>query len=271
MGLQARVSNDPPRAAIIAVVAVLWIGAGSFTLFTVLGVLANDPTRDDGSVLSAATATAEQAARGPLNSDLATTTLGPDPASRTVPELPDEGPGVSAPGVLLVATPTEGGAFEVWEGVRLPHPVDTVTLSPPTVADAGSRFETAEPVVTGVQLRVDGQRIQVPDGVVEGKFDVPVEQILEFELSYQLDGTSVRSLPSSNRRALAAISPLLDDTAYNLPVAVVVNGPVRGVDCPLLDPSDRACGRGTTQQMQVNRNLPFDQALVTVQFDIPAK
>ncbi|MGI8947948.1 MAG: hypothetical protein ACR2FV_08245, partial [Ornithinimicrobium sp.] len=123
-----------------------------------------------------------------------------------------------------------------------------------------------------VQLSVDGQPIRVPDGVVDSPFDVPVEgAITEFDLSYQLDGTSVRSLPSTARRALAAVSPLLDDTPYNLPVAVVVSGPVLGVDCPLLELSERACGRGSTERMQVTPNLPFDDAVVTIQFDLPGE
>ncbi len=187
-------------------------------------------------------------------------------------DLPREGPGITQPGILLVVSPSRGGSFDVWERVRLPDPVDTVTLSPPDVTRAGTAFAGAEAVVTKVQLDVDGQPIHVPDGVVvDGTFDVPVEGITTFELSYELDGTSVRSLPSTARRALAAISPLLDDTPYNLPVSVVVDGPVLGVGCPLLDLSDRACAQGTSQRILVARSLPFDDAVVTVQFDLPGE
>lgn len=183
-------------------------------------------------------------------------------------DLPREGPGITQPGVLLAVSPSRGGAFDVWERVRLSDPVDNLTLSPPDVSRAGTMFGGAEAVVTMVQLDVDGELIQVPGGVVDGKLDVPVNRITQFQLSYRLDGTSVRSLPSTARRALGAISPLLDDTPYNLPVSVVVDGPVLGVGCPLLDLSDRACALGTSQRMQVARNLPFDDAVVTVQFDL---
>lgn len=271
MGWQTRVVQDPQRSLIVVLIAALWIGVGIFTVFTVFDVISDDAPRTASSSPSAATPTEAGSAQGAGAADPAlTTAAGPGSTSRPAPALPDEGPGVSSPGVLLIVTPSRGGAFDVWERVRLPDPVDTVTLSPPDVAGAGSQFEAAEPVVTMVQLSVDGQPIPVPDGVVDGPYDVPVEaQITEFDLSYQLDGTSVRSLPSTARRALAAVSPLLDDTPYNLPVSVIVNGPVLGVDCPLLDLSDRACGRGTQERMQVSPNLPFDDAVVTIQFDLP--
>ncbi len=272
MGWQPRVAQDPQRAVIVALIAALWIGVGIFTVFTVFDVISNDPVSAASSSPSPDAPTEAGSTQGVGADGSAPTTGGSSTTSKTAPELPDEGPGVSEPGVLLVVTPSRGGAFDVWERVRLPDPVDTVTLSPPDVAAAGSQFEGAEPVVTMVQLSVEGQPIAVADGVVDGPYDIPVErEITQFDLSYQLDGTSVRSLPSTARRALAAVSPLLDDTPYNLPVAVIVNGPVLGVDCPLLDLSDRACGRGTPERMEVSPYLPFDDALITVQFDLPGR
>jgi len=267
------VAQDRQRSLIVVLIAVLWIGAGIFTVFTVLEVISDDPPPSASSSPSPAAPIEAGSAQGVDAADSApSTAAGPSATPRAAPALPDDGPGVSSPGVLLIVTPTRGGAFDVWERVRLPDPVETVTLSPPDVAEAGSQFEAAEPVVTMVQLSVDGQPIPVPDGVVDGPFDVPVQaQITEFDLSYHLDGTSVRSLPSTDRRALAAVSPLLDDTPYNLPVSVIVHGPVLGVDCPLLDLADRACGRGTQERMEVSPYLPFDDALIAIQFDLPGR
>lgn len=272
MGWKAGTRADKRRSLSIVLVVVLWMAAGIFTLVTVLQVINGDQPRSASSPRGAATqADAERSTSTAKPGPTTATGAAPDSAPSPAGEAPEDGPGVTAPGVLLIVSPTRAGTFDVWERVRLPDPVDMVTLSPPDVAAAGSQFEKAQPVATSVQLSVEGQPMGIPDGVVDGPVEVPVEAITEFELSYQLDGISVRSLPSTARRALAAVSPLLDNTPYNLPVAVIVNGPVLGIDCPLLEVSERSCGRGTTERMQVARNLPFKEAVVAIQFDLPAK
>lgn len=271
MGWQAKMGDDKRRSLSVLLVALLWIGAGVFTLLTVLDVLSDDS--------SPPTSSARTTSAGPVAQDRAASTTS---APRTTPstgsgsisaiEIPDAGPGVSAPGVLMVVIPQRGGAFDVRERVRLPDPVDTVVLSPPDVDRAGDQFQRADPVVTMVQLDVDGQPTRVPDGVIDGAFDVPVDgAITAFDLSYRLDGTSVRDSSSTTGSVLAAVAPLLDDTPYNLPVAVVVDGPVLSVGCPLLDQADRVCGEGSAERMQIARDLPFDDAVVTVEFDLPGE
>ncbi len=183
--------------------------------------------------------------------------------------LPTDGPGISEPGVLMVIAPSTGGSFDVTEQVRLPSAINVVELAPAQLSGAGSQFDDAEPVATTVQLSTDGQPIVVPDGTVAAPVSIPVDGITQFELSYQLDGTTVRSVPATARRALAAISPLIQATPGDLPVAVVIVGPVLGVNCPLLTLAEQSCGVGSAPMLQVDRVLPLDDAVVTVQLDLP--
>ncbi len=245
---------------------MLWVGAAVFTALTIRAVLS-----DDGPV---ATPTPQGAGTTTPKSPTTTPTTPAAPAPRetrsvTPAGLPTDGPGISEPGVLMVIALSTGGSFNVTEQVRLPSTTNLVELAPAQLSRAGGQFDDAEPVATAVQLSTDGQPIVVPDGTVAAPLSIPVDGITQFELSYQVDGVTVRSLPSTARRALAAVTPLVQATPGSLPVAVVVAGPVLGVNCPLLTLAERSCGAGSAPMIQVDRVLPLDDAVVTIQLDLP--
>ena len=257
----------------VLLISLLWVGAALFTAFTFRAVLSDDQ----------AAITPTSRAAGPTTPESSTTTPSPESSTTAAPSattpgetraltpdgLPTDGPGISAPGVLLVIAPSAGGSFDVTEQVRLPSPTKEVELAPAELSRAGDQFDDAEPVATTVQLSADGQPFVVPDGIVAAPVSIPVDGITQFELSYQLDGITARSLPSTARRALAAVSPLVRATPASLPVVVVVAGPVLGVNCPLLTLAEQSCGVGSAPMLHLDRMLPLEDALVTIQLDLP--
>ncbi len=271
MGRHSKVAQDPKRSLAILLVTALWLAAGLFTVLTFLAATANDPMVPDEWSATSNSADREPRANRPTTPSASERS--PDPSPAVSPgadvELPDSGPGITQPGILLVVSPSRGGAFDMWEQVRLPEPVDEISLTAPDVGRAGTQFEGAQPVATMVQLSADGQPIRVSDPVADGQVDVPAEGVTQFQLSYQINGTTMRSGPSTARRALAVVSPLLAEAPSDLPVAVIFNGPVLSVNCPLLDLAERSCGQGTSERIQVGGILSFDDAVITIQFDLP--
>ena len=191
------------------------------------------------------------------------------PARSPVPGTPARGPGITVPGVRLSVVPAPDGTLVVAEQVVLDRPVQSLTLQPPSLAPAGSRFADATPVATGVQLAVKGQPVAVDSGTVDRRLTIDLPQsATAFELRYVLTGAIVRSVPSLTGRALAAFAPLsAGDTS---PVIVTTGGDsVRNVTCPLLDVDASACSDGLRGAMSVRDPLPRDRALVVLQLDLP--
>jgi len=270
------VKRDRAQQLSLLLIAVLWVVAAVFTALTIRAVLSDDEPvaspRPEGTGETTTTPAAPSPSTTPTTPPPATTPATPSPGeTRSVaPDgLPTDGPGISEPGVLMVIAPSTGGSFDVTEQVRLPSTTNLVELAPAELSRAGGQFDDAEPVATAVQLSTDGQPIVVPDGTVAAPVSIPVDGITQFELSYQVDGVTVRSLPSTARRALAAVSPLVQATPGDLPVAVVVAGQVLGVTCPLLTLAEQSCGVGSVPMIQVDRVLPLDDAVVRIQLDLP--
>lgn len=193
----------------------------------------------------------------------------PSPAASESGSL--EGPGITEPGIFVLATPGSDGSFDVAEMVRLAVPVTVLTLRPPAVAQAGRDFARAEPHADQVQVSAGSQPVMVPDGRVASVQTVAVSgSVREFELRYQLSGVTVRSVPSTAGRALAALAPLTTGVPADLPVMVAVNGrTVRNLQCPRLRLSEQSCATGTLPQLRINRALPRRTAVVVVQLDLP--
>lgn len=262
-------TRDRRKQLSILLITMLWVGAALFTVFTVRAVLSSDEAAIPPASQSAGSSTPEDPTR---SGTTRTTPAEPAPSeTRSVsPDgLPTDGPGISEAGVLMVISPLAGGSFDVTEQVRLTSSTSLITLAPAQLSRAGDQFDNAEPVASTVQLSTDGQPVVVPEGIVDAPVSIPVEGLTQFKLSYQLDGIMVRSLPSTARRALAAVSPLVQVTPSNLPVVVVVAGSVLGVSCPLLTLAEQSCGVGSAPMLQVDRALPLDDAVVTIQLDLP--
>jgi hypothetical protein len=187
-----------------------------------------------------------------------------------VAALPATGPGVTEPGILLIASPAADGSFDVLEQVRLSGPVSVLTLRPAPVQRAGQQFASASAAATRIEVSAGDQPVVVPGGTVGSPVDLPVADADRFELRYRLGDVTVRSTPSTDGRALAAIGPLTGGVGDDFPVLVIVpGGTVLGLSCPLLPLSQQACGSRVQSEQALQRELPWSLALTSVQFNVP--
>jgi len=190
---------------------------------------------------------------------------GPPPAL-----LPQTGPGLTQPGILLVATPATDGTFDVLERIRLLNPVSVVTLRPAPVDRAGQQFAADSGAATQVQVTAGDQPIVVPGAKVGATTNLAVAEVDQFEVRYRLTDVTVMSTPSTPGRALAAIGPLTGGVADDLPVLFIVTGDtILGLNCPLLPFSQQSCGSRVQTGPSIERELPWRLALTSVQFDLP--
>jgi hypothetical protein len=208
---------------------------------------------------------ASTGSQSPKTAPTATSTTTPTNA-----ELP-KGPGTTQPGILLIASPLPDGSFDVAEIVLLSTPTSSLRLGPPRLAQAGSRFSQAKPVASQVQVSAGDQPVIVPGGRVTQPVDLalttPARRI---ELRYHLSGITVRSVPSLAGRALTAISPLVQGVPKTFQVAMLVSGStVLNIECPILRLREQACSAGRPPNLRVKRNLPWNGAVIVVQFDLP--
>ena len=110
----------------------------------------------------------------------------------------------------------------------------------------------------------------MPGATVGTRVDLPVAKADRFELRYRLDDVTVRSTPSTDGRALAAIGPLTGGVDDDLPVLIIVSGgTVLGLGCPLLPLSQQSCGSRVQTEQALQRELPWSLALTAVQFNVP--
>ena len=183
------------------------------------------------------------------------------------------GPGIDEPGATLSVTATATGDLEVSERARTATEVTRVVLRPPRIVRAGPDFADARPVLTEVQLTADGQPVVLPSDRVTDRIvvDLPTPATA-YELRYVLEGATVRSVPSTAGRALAALAPASTTsvTGTDTLVAVRTSGDaVRNLTCPLLSGDARACADGAPSAMSTRRPLPVSDALVVLQLDLP--
>jgi hypothetical protein len=184
--------------------------------------------------------------------------------------LPQTGPGITLPGILLMASPASDGSFDVLERIRLVSPVSVLTLRPAPVDRAGRQFASASAAATQVQVIAGDQPVVVPGAKVGARIDLPVAKVDHFELRYRLTDVTVQSTPSTAGRALAAIGPLTGGVDDDLPVLFIVSGStILGLNCPLLPLSQQSCGSRVAAAPSLERELPWRLAVTTVQFNLP--
>ena len=194
----------------------------------------------------------------------------PLPISIPIP-MPESGPGITQPGIFLLAWPAADGSFEVIERVRPVGTVSTVTLRPASVDPAGQQFAAASAAATQVRLSAGGQDVPVPGAEVGATTAVAVGQVDRFDLHYRLTDIAVVSTPSKSGRALAALAPLTGGMNQDLPVLIVAAGDsVLGLSCPLLSLPEQSCGSRLDNGPGFQRELPSRLALTTVQFNVPS-
>lgn len=269
--------------AVLAVVAGL--AAGGFVIISGLNPAA---TPDRAAAEAPSTPTSpSQATTAPVRSPTRTPTTSAQSAAATAPSttvgsvtvtltgpptapLPQTAPGLTQPGILLIASPASDGSFDVVERIRLVNPVSALTLRPAPVDRAGQQFASASATATQVQVSAGDQPVVVPGATVGATISLPVAEVDQFELRYRLTDVTVRSTPSTAGRALAAIGPLTGGVDDDLPVEfIVTGGTVLGLNCPLLPLSQQSCGSSVAAAPSVERELSWRLAVTTVQFNLP--
>ncbi len=137
-------------------------------------------------------------------------------------------PGITEPGIDLRFSARADGGFDVSERIILRAPRPRIRLTPPGHAAAGVAFANSRARVRSLQIQTaDGQPL-APErlGTFSGATTIPLGAATSaLVLRYQLDGTSVRSVPSTAGRALAFIRPLTADVDPTLPVRSRPTGP----------------------------------------------
>lgn len=181
------------------------------------------------------------------------------------------GPGLTEPGIRLVAQPDANGAVEVLERVKLSTPVKALALAPPQAADSG--VPGVNPTVTGFQAQADGQVVAstpAPTMTSGGQRIELSTSATEIAMRYRVDGAVGRSQPAPVGRALIVVAPLTADaTLRDLPVVVeVVGNGVRNLVCPKLAANDQLCGR-QAGRVWFTPSIPLSSALVVAQVDLP--
>ena len=83
-------------------------------------------------------------------------------------------PGLTEPGILLMAWPASDGSFDVVERIRLVNAVSVLTLRPAPVDRAGRQFTSVSATATQVQVRAGDQTVIVPGAEVDAAMDLPV-------------------------------------------------------------------------------------------------
>lgn len=183
-------------------------------------------------------------------------------------------PGITEPGIDLRFSARADGGFDVSERIILRAPRPRIRLTPPGHAAAGVAFANSRARVRSLQIQTaDGQPL-APErlGTFSGATTIPLGAATSaLVLRYQLDGTSVRSVPSTAGRALAFIRPLTADVDPTLPVRVSADGPgTLNLSCPQLPVDRRACAQGTAPELRGGTAMTAAESVVVVQLNLPA-
>jgi len=182
--------------------------------------------------------------------------------------------GITEPGIDLRFSARADGGFDVSERIILRAPRPRIRLTPPGHAAAGVAFANSRARVRSLQIQTaDGQPL-APErlGTFSGATTIPLGAATSaLVLRYQLDGTSVRSVPSTAGRALAFIRPLTADVDPTLPVRVSADGPgTLNLSCPQLPVDRRACAQGTAPELRGGTAMTAAESVVVVQLNLPA-
>ncbi|HEU4332823.1 MAG TPA: hypothetical protein VFR40_17065 [Lapillicoccus sp.] len=206
----------------------------------------------------------------------ATTTPSTGPTATPTESLPGSvataGPGLTEPGVHVVAQPDATGALEVVERVRTAAPVRALSLALPQASVPGMAGVT--PSLSGFQADAGGLVVSdtpvAPLTSVGDRLELPAPAS-EITMRYRLTGASSRSQPAPAGRVLVVLPPLTqpDPGVGDPPVVVEVSGgTVRNLVCSDLAATDQLCGR---QQGRVwsTTTLSLSRSTVVAQLDLP--
>jgi hypothetical protein len=184
----------------------------------------------------------------------------------SVPVTP--GPGVTKPGIRLIAVPRPDGSFDITEDILLPEAMDILQLQVPQSGEnlPGMMAKTT-PRATNLKILADNQPVPLEQTTVNSPADIPLTTAAtRLRLTYRLTGSVVLS-PSKPERAGAAIRPLASASEGTLPTSLSVTSGLLNAVCPLLP--DTRCAVGDPPKLGIMPDIPASKALVILQLDLP--
>ncbi|MEP6649325.1 MAG: hypothetical protein ABJA74_05355 [Lapillicoccus sp.] len=237
--------------------------------FYAFGRTSDRPAPDARSTTTSAPSVTAPSADGATSTSTSTSTSPSTEAGAGA--LATSGPGLTEPGVHVVAQPDAFGGVEVVERVRVNTPIAGLMIALPHASGPG--VAGTKPTMTGFQAQADGAVVTdmltspLPAGGDQLDFPSPATDIT---MRYRLEGGSDRSQPAPVGRVLIVLPPVTADLGLSgSPVVVeVVGGNIRNLVCPDLPVSDQLCGR---QQGRVwtTTAVPLGRSVVVAQVDLP--
>jgi len=252
------------RALGVVVAVVLAIGA----------VYAFRHGSDAAALDARATSTSVNVATSATSATSVTPPIPTSPPSlaATADTVASNGPGVTEPGIHVLAQPNADGSLEVVEQIKLRTPVGGLSVALPHASASG--MAGANITIKGFQAQADGLVVTdtpaspLPAG--GDRLDLP-SPATDISMRYRLEGDVDRSHPAPVGRVLMVLPPI---TAADLnlgdPLVVVevVGGSIRNLVCPNLPVSDQLCGRQHGRVWSTTA-IPLSSSLVIAQVDLP--
>jgi hypothetical protein len=196
----------------------------------------------------------------------------PDTAGPSAASLATAGPGLTEPGIHVLAQTAADGSLEVLERIKLSAPASGLSVALPQAT--GSGVAGANPSIAGFQAQANGGIVTdmpvspLPPGGDRLDFPGPATDI---SMRYRLEGGADRSQPAPVGRVLIVLPPITaaDPQLGDLGVVVeVVGGNIRNLVCPKLPVSDQLCGRQNGPVWSTT-TIPLSRSLVVAQVDLP--
>ncbi len=165
------------------------------------------------------------------------------------------------------------GTFDVVEALMFRTPQNWLVLAPPTSRAGGEALSAARPRAEQFWVTTSGRPLDIGMNTVDRDMAVTLpETVGRVELHYRLTGATVRSTPSTSRRALSLIAPLSSATDDSLRTTVTVHGAdVLNLTCPLLPADMQLCAPQNGPAAGIVDNIAAADAVVVAQVDLPAQ
>lgn len=264
-------SSDPRSSAWLRRVIGMSLAAALVVVAVVVAVFGPDPSRSP----SRAESSPNPASSLPTSPPVSSLSTSPPTSKRpsAVPAAARTGPGLTKPGILMQFSPRDDGGFDVAEHVIFNAGVSRVRFTPPSGRAAGAAFSRTHAEVVDLQVQGDDQQPlgQLASGTITKATSVRLGRTTStLTLRYRLTGTSIRSMPSGARHALAYLRPITAGIDTTLSIRIVAAGAgISNLTCPGLAAAERACAAGTAPDLRVRSDLRAEDSTVVVQLDLP--
>jgi hypothetical protein len=187
--------------------------------------------------------------------------------TESVPVTP--GPGITKPGIRLIAVPRSDGTFDITEDVLLPSAMNILQVQlPESGKELPGMMARTIPKATNLKITADNQSVPLGETTLSGAADIPLTTAAtRVRLTYKLSGSTVRTTPSKPERASTVIRPLASASEGTLPASLSVTSGLLNAVCPLL--TDTRCAVGDPPKLAIMPEIPASKALVVLQLNLP--